>query len=205
MDILRNFLDSETTMRRPGIALMSLVLLVAGPATAADLSVMRTTAPVMAAVPNYDWSGVYLGGHLGYGWGDNNVTIVTGSPSFPVGFMQPNNGATGFIGGGQLGLNRQIGVWVLGIEGDFTGADMAGTARSISPTIAGVFSDNTSHVNWTSTVAGRLGYAWGSWLLYGKGGVAFADFTGHATTFNPNGSVRATTSGTETRTGWIAG
>ena len=47
-----------------------------------------------------------------------------------------------------------MGSWLLGVEGDFD------------------FADN---INYLASVRGRVGWALGSWLLYGTGGVAFID------------------------------
>src|SRR5262245_46006900 len=43
----------------------------AGLANAADLGrrPIYKTPPVVAPVPIFNWTGFYLGGHLGYGWG----------------------------------------------------------------------------------------------------------------------------------------
>ncbi len=55
-----------------------------------------------------------------------------------------------------------------------------------------------------ATVTGRLGYAANNWLLYGKGGVAWADEEASNTTTNA-GVVTDRNSGSETRTGWTIG
>src|SRR5229473_2443865 len=80
------------------------------PGLAADLGTRTyTKAPVVAPVSN--WSGFYVGGNLGYGWGDGN-TAVSFLPS-PADFGDNNTtlGArsTGVTGGAQLGYNWQIG------------------------------------------------------------------------------------------------
>ncbi|HEX7882466.1 MAG TPA: porin family protein, partial [Afipia sp.] len=49
------------------------------------------------------WIGPYIGGNLGYGWGD-----VSNSGAKP----------SGVLGGIQAGYNWQNGAWVAGIEGD---------------------------------------------------------------------------------------
>src|SRR5258708_6698132 len=47
-------------------------LIAAGPALAADLP-LKAPPPVVAA---WNWSGFYIGGHGGYGWGRNSQTDV---------------------------------------------------------------------------------------------------------------------------------
>jgi hypothetical protein len=72
--------------------------------------------------------------------------------------------STGVFGGGQIGFNYQIGNFVLGIESD---ADW--TSISNRSGLSAGFQNNLS-TPWATTVAGRVGYANGSWLFYGKGG-----------------------------------
>lgn len=93
------------------------------------------------------WMGPYIGGNLGYGWGDVS-----------------NNGArpSGVLGGLQAGYNYQSGQLVVGIEGDLQ-------LNSADDTFAGWKFSNP----WFGTVRGRLGYAFNNVLLYGTGGLAF--------------------------------
>src|SRR4051794_10156112 len=66
---------------------------------------------------DFSWTGFYLGGHAGYGWG-NADTHFFGTPEPPNGggpaftelaptSLDPD--PDGFIGGGQLGFNWQMG------------------------------------------------------------------------------------------------
>ena len=66
-----------------------------------------------------------------------------------------DNGNGGFLGGGQVGFNYQMRQWVLGVEADLSGA--------------------SGDLNWTSTLAARLGWAFDRWLVYGKVGGAWAN------------------------------
>jgi len=80
---------------RFGLVAAALVLttVVAGAADPLPTPAYRV-APVMPVV--YDWTGFYVGGHVGGGW---------------------TGGASGVLGGGQAGFNYQTGQWVLGVEG----------------------------------------------------------------------------------------
>lgn len=93
------------------------------------------------------WIGPYIGGNLGYGWGDVS-----------------NNGAkpSGVLGGLQAGYNWHNGAWVAGIEADLQ-------LNSADDTFAPWKFSNP----WFGTVRGRVGYAFNSVLLYGTGGLAF--------------------------------
>ena len=89
-----------------GLALLAFEL----PAMAADLPLKAPAAKTV-----YDWTGFYLGGHVGYGGG----SFGPGTHPLPEqGVLFPHS-ITGLIGGYQAGYLRQLssGV-VLGIEAD---------------------------------------------------------------------------------------
>jgi|SRR5215469_3007695 len=96
-----------------------------GLALAADMAVKAPPPPPPA--PVYSWTGWYVGGNVGYSWGDAHTDIAGSgeSTSFNLFLLPPNppatfagshtDGLTGVIGGGQLGYNYQVGPqWVLG-------------------------------------------------------------------------------------------
>jgi len=99
----------------------------------------------------------------------------------------------GFLGGGQVGFNYQVGQFVFGVEGDFTGTGIKGGVNALGATF-----NNT--VNWTSTVTGRAGLAFDRWLVYGKGGVAWA-----GDKFSTNRYSAFSSEITDTRIGWTVG
>jgi outer membrane immunogenic protein len=108
------------------------------PAFAADMAV-KTPPP--APAPVYSWTGWYVGGNIGGGWGDANTDIAGGGTivSFfatAIPFTNPpitvadshTDTLTGVIGGGQLGYNYQVGPqWVLGLEADIQGSGERGS------------------------------------------------------------------------------
>jgi outer membrane immunogenic protein len=183
-------------MRRVLLAAMALWAggLTAGPLSAADLG---PTPPVPAKAPPYiaplyDWTGFYLGGHGGGAWSSATARDPTGAAFAPLG-TGVNVSGSGWLAGGQLGYNRQLGAWVFGIEGDLSYTDVRGSA-------AAPFGGNiTTQSNWVGTVTGRLGIAWDRTLVYAKGGAAFGDTT---YTVRPPAVVFR---GTDTRTGWTVG
>jgi outer membrane immunogenic protein len=124
----------------------------AGAATAADF---RRGAPyytVPAPMSGYSWTGPYLGGNLGYQWGD-----TTRSPTNP----------SGIAGGVHGGYNWQTGQFVFGAEADISAS---GASDTFAPW---KFSNR-----WFGTLRGRVGYAFNNILVYGTGGFAAGD--GHA-------------------------
>jgi outer membrane immunogenic protein len=158
---------------------------------AADLPMAPAPAPVAPvayAPPVYNWSGFYVGGHIGGGFANSS-------------WGDPFNGATntfsdgGFLGGAQIGANAQFNWLVVGLEGDFS---WTGLLKGSGTDSAG----DTIHTNpqWTSTITGRIGAAFDRLLVYGKGGLALAD--DHSSLTDPAGNV---SNDTLTRTGWTAG
>ncbi|MGO9486919.1 MAG: outer membrane protein [Rhodomicrobium sp.] len=133
------------------------------------------------------WNGAYVGINGGYAWGGDSSVYCDGTI-----FCDTNNisassksfASSGGFGGGQIGYNWRpagaggykdgpaAGNFVFGIEADIQGADITGSGALIgSPGKDSATA--TDSLNWFGTVRGRVGYAFGSALLYGTGGVAF--------------------------------
>ncbi|GLK70900.1 porin family protein [Ancylobacter dichloromethanicus] len=131
----------------------AVALLAAAPAFAADIAQpYPTKAPPMVVEPVFTWTGFYLGANAGYAWGsgESGAEIIGLDPS-------------GFLGGGQIGVNYQFdNNVVLGAEADFQGSD-------IKDSYAGY----ESKMDYFGTVRARLGYAFGNVLPYVTGGLAW--------------------------------
>jgi opacity protein-like surface antigen len=141
-------------------------------------------APVYAPAPM--WSGFYFGTHLGADWSSLQTTRNLWNAG--IGDTLPGFGGTdlksnGAFGGGQLGYNFQTSNFVLGVEVDLgavgnesrTGYGLTAldaTNGWIDKAVAIKF---VTDGGFYGDVAGRLGYAWGPALLYGKGGFAWLD------------------------------
>jgi opacity protein-like surface antigen len=156
-------------------------------------------APTVPA--GYNWAGFYIGAYLGAGRGFANLTFLddgtTTNPRF-----------AGFLGGGEIGYNYQVGKWVFGLEGDLAWTNAHG-ARSCP---IGFFANCEIDMNWLSTATGRIGYAyWDRFLTYVKGGAAIAQDRAEATC-TPNSQstilpvVGCPSSGdSKTNVGWTLG
>lgn len=145
----------------------AVALLPAGAAFAADMPVVEPAAAV--AVPSFSWSGPYVGVQAGYDWRDADNRAGRGG-----GDTKPD----GFAIGGYAGLNYQLGgsPLVAGVEADVNYSD----ARDGRVSRAFTGAPNASIRNefdWTGAVRGRLGYAFDRVMVYGAGGLAFADHT----------------------------
>jgi outer membrane immunogenic protein len=132
-------------------AVSAAVLTLATGAYAADLPAYEPAPQVSAPVPSFTWTGAYVGVQAGYSWGDTNL-----------GRVKPK----GFVVGGYAGYNYQFDASpvVVGIETDFNFADIDDKA--------GIGKATT---DWNGATRARIGYAFDRFLVYGAGGVAYAD------------------------------
>ena len=152
----------------------SAVISFAASAYAADLPVrMSVKAPVAAAVP-YSWTGCYVGASAGYGWG--RETFGDPVPNFTL-----NAGdsvrvrSEGALVGGQIGCNYQLASnWVVGIEGQYSWADIKGNATGPDLFFAGKNANLSAKTDALASITGRVGYSFDRLLIYGKGGGAYA-------------------------------
>src|SRR6266699_1528086 len=121
----------------------------------------------------YNWSGFYVGGHLGgsstnQSWTNTANTTLFGDLDPGQGFRQRGSGV---FGGGQMGYNWQASNFVFGLEGTIAGLDSRGTLFN---TAFGAGRDDqfSWRTNWMATITGRAGYAVTNNLFYVKGGYA---------------------------------
>lgn len=189
-------------------------------ALAADLPSRRAAPAPYVAVPVFTWSGFYIGGNAGYIFSDNGEITTVGNNG-PVGgpstIFNVNTGARprsvrsepeGFTGGGQIGYNWQIGSIVLGVEADAAYTDYQRTVRVIGAT--GAASDFSTDMGYLGTVRGRLGYSFGTFMVYGTGGFAYGDVENRARFFatplaGGTGVTQFSGSRSSTETGYAAG
>src|SRR5215469_11022718 len=139
---------------------LSAAVLVAfgGQALAADIPARTyTKAPVYTApAVIYNWTGFYIGGHVGGAFAGNNG-------------LQGNDAR--FMGGVQGGFDYQFAPnWVTGIEAQYSWLNSNNTGVLL-PGGATLTSKN----NDIGSVTARIGYTWGPALVYGKGGYAWRD------------------------------
>jgi outer membrane immunogenic protein len=190
-------------MRKSSILLAAFAALWVTAASAADMPLKAPLAPV--PYTSYNWTGFYLGGEAGGAWATSQSTNITGATSFPAGTVQNPINYSGILGGFYGGANYQFSQFVVGIDGDYTWASLLGTGTDIS-TVNGHINEHTDHINWIGTVTGRVGYAVNNWLLFAKGGWAWAGFAGNSTEYNAAGTtVVDVGSASSTRSGWTVG
>jgi outer membrane immunogenic protein len=146
----------------------------ATPSIAADLGPRPVYKGPAFVAPVFTWTGFYIGANAGYGWGTSRWDPLV---SFDT---------TGWLVGGTLGYNVQMGSVVFGVEGDIAWSNMKGDFFGVLET----------KVPWFGTARGRIGYAFDRFLPYITGGLAV-------------GKVEMEVAGagrdSETRYGWTVG
>ena len=137
-------------------------------------------------VAYYNWTGFYVGINGGYGLGTSNWSAV------PTASNKPK----GFLAGGTLGYNYQIGSIVWGLEGDFDWSDVKDNVACAPARHLRAPSNS-----WLATFRGRLGYAFDRWLPYITGGGAYGNVK--ATVNVPAFGIAASASNNQL--GWTVG
>jgi outer membrane immunogenic protein len=218
-------------MKSLSLAIVALGAIVTTSAMAADMAPhMAVKAP--PPTPVFSWTGFYIGGNFGYGWGSANnsnnssspcpVCLVAPLPDFATLSANEANGVNGVIGGAQVGYNWQITNYLFGIEADFQGSGQNGTNTSASAfflpiaffggasTPSSTTVANTTKLEWFGTARGRVGYVVDNWLVYATGGLAYADIkvsgvVNPATIVALAPNVPFTVGDSATKTGWVVG
>jgi outer membrane immunogenic protein len=127
------------------------------PALAADLGAApRTYTKAPAYVqPIYNWTGFYIGGHIGGAFSGSNSL----------------QGDSRFLGGIQGGADYQFANnWVIGAEVQYSWMNNSNSGVLFPG--GTLVSSNSDQLG---SVTGRLGYSFGPALLYAKGGYAWKD------------------------------
>ncbi|MGP0089656.1 MAG: outer membrane protein [Xanthobacteraceae bacterium] len=192
-----------------GVALAAVGSVMVAGAAAADLTVKAPAA--------YSWTGFYIGGNLGYGYGGGSTSfsgnpatealIANGTiPSSLGGWGQSNSP----LGGGQVGYNLQAGRFVYGIETDLDYGHVSSSLTTIVPLTFPLSPSTTTtavqSLNYLGTVTGRAGFLpWAPLLLYADGGFAYGGASASSFLVSNNGAASGFSEKTALLTGWTAG
>lgn len=162
--------------------------LMSGAAFAADLP---TKAPRVAptAIP-YSWTGFYLG--LEGGWAKSHQRWTADG-----GVTTGNFNGDGGLFGATAGYNWQTGMFVLGLEGDISGADIHATDTTTGG--CSIAAPCHARIDAVGTLRARLGITTGQWLFYVTGGGAAAEIKNSQTLLSPLATASST------QGGWTAG
>jgi outer membrane immunogenic protein len=139
--------------------------------------------------PASNWSGLYVGGHVGLSTGNT----TGGVPGVP--FTNTDYDMNGGMWGGHVGYNFQFNRYVLGIEGTFDGTNLNGDTSCL------VIASCHREADWIGTIVGRAGFlVTPNTLIYGMGGIAWGKLDTDVKFFGFNAL-----SGDDVHTGWTAG
>jgi len=163
------------------LAATLLTLLQATPSSATDYP---SAAPI--------WNGLYVGVHGGVASANLSYTFDS--------FLGPekfDHNPQGWVGGGQIGLQRQSGRYVFGIEASYSALNLSDTAESL------LLANRFRHIeiNDLVLVTARLGLALDHWMPYVKAGYAGANVD--TLVYMGGGGTGSSTSGWEN--GWTVG
>jgi outer membrane immunogenic protein len=208
-------------MRRLSIAIIAAASTVAFSQIAAAADMPVKAPPYSAPVAVYNWSGFYVGGNVGYGWGGstgNDIALTDPNGEFfgsdAIGlFRFPSLKPKGVIGGPQIGYNFQSGPVVWGLIADFQFSDMKDDQTVAVPALpipgdGTEDPENQSHsakIDWFGTVRGRVGYAFNNILPYISGGLAYGRVESTLSLLDTISGLLVSGSHHSTRVGWTIG
>ncbi|MBX3576294.1 MAG: porin family protein [Rhizobiaceae bacterium] len=141
--------------------------------------------------PAFDWSGVYLGGAVGYGGGMTGNSW-TNSGLYPRWEVDGDIAYRSWLGSIHAGVLQQVDRWAIGLEADYNWVGFSGDDSQFAGVVNGL---ELEHYGTARVRAGRV---MGRSLFYGTGGVGFGEITKTDTSLNYD-SVRAKV------VGWAAG
>jgi outer membrane immunogenic protein len=197
-----------------------LLLVLASTALASHASA-ADVAPYSPAMPAFNWSGVYGGGNIGYGWSgfdgsSADISYVddagTPAPGDDVSYVYPGFGdidSDGVVGGLYGGANFEFGGVMFGLDADYTWGGVSGDVSTgdilINGAPSGRFGEGSLDVDWLAHVRGRLGYGFDRFMVFAAGGLAVAGLNSD-TSFSelPSGDLTRS-SGDDSVTGWTIG
>ncbi len=189
-----------------------------GSAQAADLGggyggSLKDAPVVQSYAPS--WAGLYIGGSVGFGVGDTSgkarfddfdyededVSKIEVRKGYSLvdlveRVLQSKYDVNGAVYGVHAGYNVQRGNLVYGLEAGFNGSAIDGA----SPCVGLLFCER--ELDWYATGVARLGYASGSTMFYGFGGLAWGNVTTKIGLLSPGLPFLE---GEETHLGWVAG
>jgi outer membrane immunogenic protein len=158
-------------------------------AQAADIPRPVYKGGVRPVVAYYNWTGFYAGINAGYGFGTSDWSLVTSASNKP----------TGYLIGGTVGYNYQLGSIVLGVEGDYDWSNVKGSATCLVVVVC------TTENTWLATFRGRVGYAFDRWLPYITAGGAYGNVKATSSITLPILGATTLTSASKSQMGWTFG
>jgi outer membrane immunogenic protein len=192
------------------VNIAALAVSVAAPAFAADMPLKTPAAPL---AERFSWTGCYAGAHVGGAFARNDITdpaqLVQDSflgAGSTTGVTTASPKSSGAVIGGQIGCDYQFAPGssvVVGVQGSASGSTMKSTTTVGLPLGNPDTALVKANTDFLPSLTARLGYAFDTFLIYGKGGVALA-----GSKYDVTGSFQGAAfafEGLENRYGWTAG
>ncbi len=167
----------------------------------------------------YNWTGFNVGLNTGLSIDNSGYTLSPSGEYLTNPFFIPTNplrtdsgnfDGGGFMFGGQLGYNYQVGCFVYGIETDFdvngmNDANSVGRALA-PPLVKRIIHNVTDDVGYLGTLRGRFGYtAADRLLIYGTGGLAYGNVSSNSNVLFTSGGDTCVGSSSGMQAGWTLG
>jgi outer membrane immunogenic protein len=187
-------------MRRLAFAALALGCTAAS-VQAADLPARPVYTPVPPA-PVSTWTGFYIGANAGYGWAQGSANLTLSNPFFVFNDTSTGRIGSGGIVGGQIGVNYQRGIGVIGFEIDGQWSGQQNTASSLCGFLCTV--NETTSITAFATARARFGVAFDNVLLFASAGGAWISAKDTATA-NIFGFAPITLTLTGSKVGWAVG
>jgi outer membrane immunogenic protein len=141
--------------------------------TAGAVAALTALAATSATAHEPKFGGVYIGAHLGGGWGKAAAEDVGVLGLFsPVGNGTFDFKQSGLLGGIQAGVQQQFGQIVIGGELSYSGT---GVKKTIASPFFPATDEASFAINGLMAATARFGYVNGNMMPYIKGGLAAAD------------------------------
>ena len=155
-----------------------------------------TAASASSPMP-FSWAGCYIGAHAGGGWAHKHASHVG---ILPGSVLETEAKLDGWLAGGQFGCDYQpASNFVVGWEGSAAWADIHGES---DPYFSGknIFHAKT---HWIASATARVGVGTDRWLIFARGGGAWAGDKYRIVGEITGNPFRDT--GRQTRSGWVLG
>jgi outer membrane immunogenic protein len=170
-------------------------LLISTAALALSVGGALAAPAVPPPMPVFTWTGCYIGALAGGDVGGSKWVSPSGGGSVSY-------GTAGGILGGQAGCNYQMQNFVIGAEGELWWSSLTGSKKLLGGE-GGPYGFKTRS-DFAGDIAARFGYAWDRTLLFGKVGVAWADYK-FTETYESGGGFYSPDTGSATYTGLLLG
>jgi outer membrane immunogenic protein len=189
-------------MKQLLLATVGVVALAAGSASAADMAVKARPALPPPPPPCAQFGGFYVGGNVGWGFGDHTFRDLDG---FGLGGPEEvSRSVSGFAAGVQGGYNWQARCTLFGIEADYQWTDIDHDFVRTGPFGLFTLSGSVSLESF-GTVRARTGVIVDNLLLYVTGGLAYANTERSVVVTDNVLGISEAFADEKTRWGWTMG